>query len=71
MNNIAYRKLLPFQIRMNVHDLWSKIGFFPSLLYVFLADRAGIENYYTIIDNSVILGALPTHSVLKTVFIYL
>lgn len=52
---------------MNIHDIWSKIGFLPSLLYIFLADRTGIEDYYTRIDKNVILGALPTHSVLEKV----
>ncbi|KAI5709464.1 phosphatidylglycerophosphatase and protein-tyrosine phosphatase 1-like [Diaphorina citri] len=52
---------------MNFHDVWSKIGFLPSLLYVFLADRTGIENFYTRIDKNVILGALPSNSVLEKI----
>jgi len=42
--------------------MFSRIVFYPSLLYNVVLERAGRRRWYDRIDNTVILGALPFRS---------
>uniref|UniRef100_A0A8D8Z1W5 Phosphatidylglycerophosphatase and protein-tyrosine phosphatase 1 n=1 Tax=Cacopsylla melanoneura TaxID=428564 RepID=A0A8D8Z1W5_9HEMI len=44
---------------MKLREVLSGIGFFPTLLYTYLTSLIGLNEYYSRIDNNVVLGALP------------
>lgn len=45
----------------------TKIAYYPTLLFNVLRERYGSTQWYHVIDDTVILGALPFRTVVKKV----
>lgn len=46
-------------------ELFARAAFYPTLLYTYVTTRATARKWYSRIDNTVLMGALPIRSVAK------